>query len=159
VDDARQVRYKYLRTMLSLRSFCRLVVVANLLLASLLFPTLHFHPVDDHAHDSHGAHRHGIVHADFLAALADSHNEHANGQHDDVESDLPVGGISLLALTSHRVEFSDPPFQNQIFPLDHEQLLRIVTISFRRGIIKHHSPPQVPAFHRNGSPRSPPRFI
>ena len=141
------------------KSFLRLVVVANLLLAGLLFSTLHFHPVDDHAHDSDGAHRHGIVHADFLAVLADGYDEHAKDQHDDVASDWPAGGIGLLALTSHRVEFSDLPFKDQTFLLDHEQLQRIVTISFRRGMIKHHSPPHVPEFHRLGFPRSPPSFI
>lgn len=145
--------------MLRLKSFFRLVIVANLLLAGLLFPTLHFHSVDQHTHDSSGAHRHDIVHADFLAVLANGHNQHANGPHDDADSNWPVDGIGLLTLASQRIEFSAPPIQDQIFSLNHPQLPRIATISFHRRIIQHDSPPHVPEYRYLGSPRSPPRFI
>ena len=158
MDDAAQVRYKYLAAMSRLRSFLRLSVVANLLIATLLFPALHFHPVDDHAHDSDGAHRHGIVHADFLNVLAENRNEHDGVSPEDVHSDWPTDGIGLRALTSHRVEFLNHQLQKQIFIQNCEQPVH-ATILFRPLIIEHASPPHMPDFGYLPSPRSPPRHI
>lgn len=144
--------------MLRVNSKFRLVIVVLLAMAGLLLPTLHFHLGEPHAHDAHGAHRHGIVHADFLAALASGHGEHADGRHHGADSELPTEGVALLALTSSRIELAALPFQEQLLLPEDTELPRIV-ILFRRGIIKHQSPPHSLEVHRLASPRSPPRSI
>ena len=144
--------------MLTLKSFVRWVILANLLLAGILLPTLHLHLIDDHDHQPDRAHRHGVVHADFLEVLAQSPNEAANS-HQDVDPDLPAEGIGLLALTSHLIEFSAAPVQDQILLPEHDRLPRLATISLRRRNIKNESPPHRPEVLSLASPRSPPRSI
>lgn len=145
--------------MLKLKSFFRLVVVANLLLAGLLFPTLHFHLIDDHDHHLDGRHRHGVVHSDFLTVLAHGHSGQANSHHDDVDADWPADGTGLLALTSHRTELSVPSTQDSILPPAYDRLPRMITIALSRGIIKNESPPHVPEFYSLAAPRSPPVLV
>jgi hypothetical protein len=145
--------------MLRLKSFFRLVVVANLLFASLLFPTLHFHFVNDHDHDSDGIHRHGIVHAHFLVSLADSDSRHPAIHHDDIESHEQGNEIDLVALTSQKANQSGQPFHKQLYFLDDEQRQLVIATFFRAVVIKPDPPPHFSEFYHLGSPRAPPRFI
>jgi len=145
--------------MLRLKTFFRLVIVAQLLVASLVFPTLHSHFIGDHDHESDGIHRHGMVHAHFLMSLAGGESRTSGIHHDGREFDEDGNEIGLVALTSHKLKDSDQRFHKQLYFIDDQQRHVVVATFFRAMVGKPDSPPHLPEFQFLGSPRSPPSFV
>src|SRR5215510_253210 len=146
--------------MLGFRQFFRSSVSIILLWVAVFFPTLHFHPFFEHEYGDNEAHGHGVVHADFLAAVAAGHRHGDIADIDDVSGHRQSGPsyqINFLSLVS-RADSSllNAPQTHCIFLLFEEPH------SFRPSVynwtFKPEHPPPIAIFDsKPGFPRSPPR--
>jgi len=147
--------------MLGFRQFFHSSVSIILLSVAVFFPTLHFHPFFEHEYGHNEAHGHGVVHADFLAAVA-------GGHYPDVTADVhgvsghrqsgPFYQVNFLSVVSRAgPSLLNAPQIHCIFLFFEEPL------SFRpvyNWTFKPEHPPPIAIFDsKPGFPRSPPRSV
>ena len=147
--------------MLGFLQLFRSSVSIILLSVAVFFPTLHFHPFFEHEYGHSEAHGHGVVHADFLAAVAAGHRHGEMADMDDVSGHRQSGPsyqINFLSLVSRAgPSLLNAPQTHCIFLFFEEPH------SFRRSVYNwtfkpEHPPPRQRLFFAPNAPRSPPVF-